>query len=270
MDKILVPTDFSDNAFNALSYAVSLANHFGSQITLLHAHSVSGTSGMFPSAASFVKKEAAERAAAAIEKVEPQLTTGGQIDTKIVQGSTTHLITELADTEEYDLILMGTQGASGLAEVFLGSTANAVIKEARVPVLVIPEGFAYRPIKQILFAIDDEGIAHAGVVKPLLQLAKKMQAPVRVFHQALGFGQDGIDPSIGLYLEEVEHSFHYELDREAVNASINSFVKDSGADLLCMLRRPRGFLEEVFHVSATTKAVFDSPVPLLVLKDDIL
>jgi len=66
----------------------------------------------------------------------------------------------------------------------------------------------------------------------------------------------------------VEHSFHYELDRDEVNESINSFVKDSAADLLCMLRRPRGFMEEVFHVSATTKEVFDSPVPLLVLKDE--
>ena len=91
---------------------------------------------------------------------------------------------------------MGTQGATGLAEIFLGSTTNSVIKEAQTPVLAIPEGFTYQPITQIVFAIDDEGIAHAGVVKPLLQLAKKMQAPVRVFHQALDFDQDGIDPSI--------------------------------------------------------------------------
>lgn len=268
MNKILVPTDFSDNAFNALSYAVSLANHFDSQVTLLHTYTVSSTSGMFVSVESFIKKDAAEQALAAVKQVEPKLKTGHQIDTQILRGDTTHLIAELADKQEYDLIVMGTQGATGLAEIFLGSITNSVIKEAQTPVLAIPEGFTYQPITQIVFAVDDEGVAHAGVVKPLLQLAKKMQAPVRVFHQALDFDQDGIDPSIDLYLEEVEHSFHYELDRDEVNESINSFVKDSNANLLCMLRRPRGFLEEVFHVSATTKEVFDSPVPLLVLKDE--
>lgn len=267
MHKILVPTDFSDNAFNALSYAVSLANHFDSEITLLHTYTVSSTSGMFVSVASFIKKDAAEQALAAVKKVEPKLKTSSSIDTQILKGSTTHLIAELADTQNYDLIVMGTQGASGLAEVFLGSTTNAVIQEAKTPVLAVPEGFSFQPIKQIVLAIDDEGIAHAGVVKPLVRLAKKMRAPVRVFHQALDFDRDGIDPSVDLYLEEVEHSFHYGLDREAVNDSINSFIKDNQADMLCMLRRQRSFLEKVFHASATTKEVFNSPVPLLVLQD---
>jgi nucleotide-binding universal stress UspA family protein len=50
--------------------------------------------------------------------------------------------------------------------------------------------------------------------------------------------------------------------------SITDFAKDNGASLLCMIRRKRGFLENVFHVSATTKTIFDSPLPLLVLKGE--
>lgn len=267
MHKILVPTDFSENAFNALEYAVEMANLFGSSITLLHTYTASSTSGMFVSVESFMKKDAAEQALLALRKVEPRLQGEAAVDTQILRGPTNRTIREVADEQGYDLIIMGTQGASGLAEVFLGSTANSVIKDALTPVLAIPNGSSYRPIRQIVFAIDDEGIGHAGVVKPLVQLAKKTHAPVRVFHQALDAERDGIDPSVDLYLEEVEHSFHYELDQEDINESINSFVKDNQAELLCMLRRSRGFLEEVFHRSATTKEVFDSPVPLLVLKD---
>jgi nucleotide-binding universal stress UspA family protein len=268
MKKILVPTDFSDNAFNALSYAVELANEFGSQIILLHTYTVSSTSGMFVSVESFIKKDAAEQALMTVRKVESKLSPPSYINTQILRGDTTRLIAQVAEEHACDLIIMGTKGASGLAEVFLGSTTNAVIKEATAPVLAIPEDFTYRPIKQMVFAIDDQGIAHAGVVKPLVLLSKKLRAPIRIFHQAMEFDRDGIDPSVDLYLEEVEHSFHYELDKEEVNDSINQFVEESKADLLCMLRRKRGFLEEVFHVSATTKEVFDSPVPLLVLKGE--
>ncbi len=267
MNKLLVPTDFSENADNALRYAIELANEFGSSVTLLHTYTVSSTAGMFVSVESFIKKDAAEELLRRVHQMEPRLRDGSPLSTQLLRGGTAQVIADLADGQGYDLIIMGTQGASGLREIFLGSTTNAVINEADTPVLAIPSGHSYQPIKEIVFAVDDEGIGHAGILKPLVRLSKQLQAPVRIFHQALDFDRDGIDPSVDLFLDEVEHSFHYELDREDINQSINDFVASTQAQMLCMLRRKRGFLEEVFHSSASTKEVFNSPVPLLVLKD---
>jgi nucleotide-binding universal stress UspA family protein len=122
-------------------------------------------------------------------------------------------------------------------------------------------------LEKIVLAIDEEGLEGTEVVRPMVAISKAYDAPVCVFHQSAAFEQDGIDPSIDAALTGVEHSFHYELEDEGVNESINNFLVDCGAQLLVMVRRQRGFLEEVFHVSATTKKVFNTPVPLLVLKE---
>lgn len=269
MRKILIPTDFSSNAMGALQYGVGLANAIGNvELTLFHTYEVHSNAGMFVSVSDFMKKDAVDQSLEAIKSVEPRLQNGVTIDSQILRGHTVDLITDFARRNRYDLILMGTQGASGLQEIFFGSTTNAVLKESEVPVLAVPAGYRYTPVEKIVLAIDEEGLDSQEMVKPMVVISKAFDAPVSVFHQSAAFERDGIDPSVDEALGEMEHSFHFELEDENVNESINNFVLDSGAQLLVMVRRQRGFLEEVFHVSATTRKVFNTPVPLLILKED--
>ncbi|MCB0572781.1 MAG: universal stress protein [Phaeodactylibacter sp.] len=268
MKKILAPTDFSPNADNALAYAIDFANKCGGHITLLHTYRLYSSAAVFISVESLMEEDARRQMDALLQRLEPQLRGTASIEGKVVRGDAVPVITDMAEKGGYSLIIMGTQGASGLKEIFIGSTANGVMKHTSVPVLAIPNGFSFRPIKKVVFAIDAGGISHPGVTSVLVQIAKKCGARAYVFHQGLGERDDGIDPSIDIYLDDIEHSFHYELEADGINASINSFVADYDADLLCMVRRQRGFLEEAFHVSATTREVFDSPVPLLVLHDE--
>ncbi len=269
MRKILLPTDFSDNAEQALSYAVALANRIGSvQLTLLHTYEVHSNAGMFVSVTSFMQKDAADQMLGLIQKAAPALENDVTLNSQILQGDTVRLITDFAQHNQYDLILMGTQGASGLREIFLGSTTNAVMQKAALPVLAVPSGYVFREVDKIVFAVDEAGVTQPSITRPLVDLAKSLAVPVCVFHQAEPFAKDGIDPSVDIFLEGVEHSFHYELEEDRIVDSINRFVADTGAQMLCMLRRRRGFLEEVFHVSVTSREVFNAPVPLLILQED--
>ncbi len=268
MKKILVPTDFSENAENALTYAVAIANHFGGTITLLHTYKVYSSAGMFLSVESYMEKEAAKNMLQIVNRIEPRLERGAAIESRIIRGDAVPVISDMADKSGYGLIIMGTQGSSALKEIFTGSTTNGVMRSTDTAVLAIPNGYDFKPIKNIVFAVDEEGISHAGITVPLAKIAKSFGAMVHVFHQDVGTEDDGIDPSIDIFLNGVEHSFHYELDEQAVNESINNFVAEYDAGLLCMVRRKRGFLEEAFHVSNTTKEVFNSPVPLLILHDE--
>lgn len=269
MKKILVPTDFSLNAKGALDYAVGLATVLGNiELTLLHTYEVHSNAGMFVSVSNFMKKDAFNQTLEAIKSVQPKLQNGVTIDSQILRGHNVDLITDFARRNHYDLILMGTQGASGLQEIFFGSTTNAVLKQSEVPVLAVPAGYRYAPVEKIVLAIDEEGLQHQEMIEPLRKISKAYDAPVCVFHQSAEFERDGIDPSIDNVLCDLEHSFHYELEKERVNESINDFIVDCGAQLLVMVRRQRGFLEEVFHVSATSRKVFNTPVPLLILKED--
>jgi nucleotide-binding universal stress UspA family protein len=267
MKKILVPTDFSENAYNALNFAIAFANEFGSEITLIHTFKLYSSTGMFISVESYMEEDARKDLAEMIRETLPKLKNGASIKHKLYRGDAAPVIASVADKENYDLIIMGTQGASGLKEVFTGSTTNGVIKASHTPLLMIPEGFTYRPVKSAVFAIDQNEISGKKVVTPLVKMAKTFQTKINIFHQDTGGKDTGIKAKIREYLDPVEASFHFSLDRQQITASIDEFVEEMHADLLCMVRRKRSFLENIFHQSVTTEEAFHSQIPLLVLHD---
>lgn len=268
MKKILVPTDFSPNANNALKYAIRIANQFGSTITLLHTFKVYSSAGMFISVESYMEEDAAVQMKELVTSMKAQLASSAELHGKVLRGDAIPSISKMADQLDYDLIVMGTQGATGLKEIFIGSVTNGVIKNTATPVLAIPSEFGYQDIKRVVFAVDEGGISRRSVVVALLDIATGFDAKVLIYHKDIGDGDAGIDPSIHHHLQSIEHSFHYELDIDDISSSIHDFIEDKEADLLCMIRRKRGFLERIFHISATSREAFDSKVPLLILHDE--
>ncbi len=268
MQRILVPTDFSPAARNALDYAIQLANHFGSRITLLSTYRAYSNAGTLVDVEDYMKQDSAEEMLTLIKPVEPLLENGALLDSKIVHGDPAPAIASYAKQEGYDLIVMGTTGATGLKEIFTGSTTNAVIKAATVPVLAVPTQAPFRHLRNMILAIDEKPITSAKVTAALRELAQVHSAHIYVFHQMVGDDSKGVDPSVGMYLDGLEASIHYELDPEDVNTSLEEFVKEHPADLLVMVRRKRSFFEGLFHRSVTAREVFHSGLPMLILHDE--
>ncbi len=268
MKKLLVPTDFSENAACAYDYAIDIANRFGSQITIINSYHLASTATVMVSVESMMKEDAEAEMASLLNTLRPRLKEGVAIEGKVVRGDAVGSISRTASTGHYDLIVMGTQGASGLKEIFSGSTANGVIKNSGLPVLAIPAGYMFKPFDTILFAVDESGLSSPTPMSALLSLAKSYGAKVRVYHKDTGEDDKGIDPTIDMFLEGVEHSFHYELEAERMHQSLTDFAQDYDAGLLCMIRRKRSFLERIFHQSATKREVFQIRIPMLVLQDD--
>jgi nucleotide-binding universal stress UspA family protein len=98
--KILFATDLSENARLALAYAVSMANLRGIGITIVHA----------------------------LEESPGLVKSGNPVD----------VIIEAAEKTGCDILVMGTQGHGGLAQMMMGSTARKVLRQSRIPVLVVP------------------------------------------------------------------------------------------------------------------------------------
>lgn len=265
MKKLLVPTDFSENARNALAYAIEIANLFGSHIHLLHTYKLPRKAGMFISVDRYVLEEIRPDMKLWEDWAEKKLRNGASVSSSIIRDHTVRTIAHTAEEEEIDLIVMGTQGASGLKEVFMGSTTGAVLQQVSIPLLAIPSDFGFQPIRTIVLAVDDLDISSHQVVAPLTRLARSFEARVMVYHLEKELEDTGVDPSVDIFLDGVDHSFHFELERKELNRSINGFVEENKADLLCLIRRPRGFIEGFFRTSVTRKKVFSSPVPLLVL-----
>ena len=159
---------------------------------------------------------------------------------------------------------MGTQGASGLKEVFFGSNTNGVIKNTTIPVLAIPESYTYNPPRTIILSVDSEPIKSKETLMPLLQFVKEFDAKVLVLHVHPPGQPHSADPALHLYLADVPHEFHT-VEGEDISANINGFIVEKKADLLCMIKKDRGFMGNMLHASVTQINVFKSTIPVLIL-----
>lgn len=267
MKKILVPTDFSRHADNALSFAIGIANRFGSQITLFHTFKVRKTASMLVSIDRYVKGDADDELQACLERNKAQLLNGATMEGLVVKADAVDAIADKADKQGYDLIVMGTQGASGLAEVFMGSTTNGVIRHSKTPVLAIPEGCQFEAFRSIVLAMDSKEIQSDDILKTLISLVQAYEARLSVYHKVEGSDDQGVDAALSYWLEGIEHANHFDFSSESINESLSSFMEEYKGDLLCMIRHKRGFLASLFHQSVTRKEAFTSSVPLLILQD---
>ena len=267
MNKLLVPTDFSDNAENALNYAINLANHFESKIYLLSIFQAHSPAGSMKNIERFLKEENEAQLLVLDKKYRNTILRESGLETFTVNGyQTVGTISGFADSHNIDLIVMGTQGSSSLNEIFIGSTTVGVIKKANKPILAIPCGYQFKPFKKIVLALDECDPFPIEQIKPLISLAKSYKSKILVYHIAEPDEENGVSPSIDEYLKGMDYSIHENIGISDVNEGINAFVKRNEADLLCMITRKRRFLGNIFNPSVTSKEAFDSPVPLLVLR----
>jgi len=146
LTKILAANDFSDDSTRALGYAEELARKFGAEIVVLHVDQplapVMLAPEFGPSIDTGVMSRIAEEqrllAQKELDKIVGRLRDGGLKARSLLRVGAPFLeIINAAQTENADLIVMGTHGRSGLAHVLLGSVAERVVQKAACPVLTV-------------------------------------------------------------------------------------------------------------------------------------
>jgi nucleotide-binding universal stress UspA family protein len=139
--KILFPLDLTENSSKVLPYVLSISEKYNSIVYLIHVVQDLNKWGKLyvphPSMDKF-QEEAVEVAKKAMDKVcENKLQSCPNFQKKVVSGDTVDEILKVVESEEIDLLIMGTHGRKGLEHVFFGSVAENVVKKSPVPVLVI-------------------------------------------------------------------------------------------------------------------------------------
>src|SRR5471030_2393649 len=148
IQKILLPTDFSEYSAAATKYACELATKFDAELHILHTletHLVSTPNfAMGLDLPKYVSesKAAAEKSLAGV--LDPKWAAGRKVIQAVVEGSPKVQIIQYARKQNIDLIVLATQGRTGLAHVIVGSVAETVVRTAPCPVLTVrPEGHQF-------------------------------------------------------------------------------------------------------------------------------
>jgi nucleotide-binding universal stress UspA family protein len=268
MKRILVPTDFSPVADNAIRHAIGIAAAFGSELFLYHTYTFDRFNYNldFPEDQQPLTKELERKMDLTMRKFQEEITQKGlSVKTVVERGDILSLFKRKVQAHGIDLIVMGSKGATGLKRVIFGSVAALAMETAKVPVLVVPPEHAYGPLHHIILAMDDNG-ADDSVLTPLQKLAARFSAKVIVLNVSTGSGSNTLDKT-ALSLEGVETAYREVPLAKSVNESINAYIESEGCDLLSMVRREKGFFESIFKKSVTKEQVLNSRVPLLVLPE---
>jgi len=266
MIKILVPVDFSATSSNALRYALHLFDTISLEITLLHVFSSNPTSMTMKNIGGVIYKDSMqtmERLLESIQKEFPNVT----FKIKIINNHAISSITSLGNSGEYNFIVMGTKGASGLKEVFLGSVAGGVISKTTAPVLVVPDAHLFHHLDEVILALGDSPLSDPKVVDPLRHIAKLQKSKIKVLHISEK-KTDTIEKTLA-DIKDLNPSVEYAFGTGNTNQDLHDYITMNDSRLICLVRGHKGFFNRLFKESVTLKQTFESPVPLLILHDMI-
>jgi nucleotide-binding universal stress UspA family protein len=185
LKNILFATDYSPAANAALPYVTGIAARYGSKIFAVHVRTpeVYGTAlpESWPILAEAAEKIGREEAAGLKRRL-------GDIPHEVVigEGDVWGVVSRIVKIRDIDLIIVGTRGRTGIGKVFLGSVAEAIFRQAPVPVLTVgphtsAEAEKKLEMKEILFATDFSDSAQAAAAYAI-SLAQEHEARLTILH----------------------------------------------------------------------------------------
>lgn len=195
MKKILVPTDFSDEAKTALDFAVQLANKSNGTICILHVLEIPSSSfsiagDVYAGAVALDEVYNTKLMEVIKENMQEQVSyaedRGIAVESIIEYGNVYRKIEDTSKEMDADLIVMGTKGVSGWEEVLVGSNAEKVIRRSKIPVLTIKHPLNIDHLKNMVFAIGEPGDRSVAFVKEFQKLVNatchllKVYRPVKM------------------------------------------------------------------------------------------
>lgn len=261
-NNILVPTDFSDVAECALQHAIKVAQAYKNEITLLFIFEEGILGGLFSGSQSDVMKDAI---GTKLQLKADEITKASRIKTsyRIGKGKVYKAISEIANEEHFDSIIMGSHGASGLEQI-VGSNASRTIQYAEVPVVVVKNSnIGAKGYSKIVMPIDLT-IETRQKVDWAIHLAKKFDSEIHVVYSKSS--DEYLDRKIQNNIAQVEYDLKFKnvkyqiyefkdgvLDNFATE--IHNYANIVNADLILAMTHTEKGISEIIIGTLTQQIV---------------
>lgn len=269
---ILLPTDFSDNAWSAALYAIKL--YADEQCTFHFLHSTkmktSSMSNISNKLISVLVENAEKDLAKLKAKVEKEYANENHtykvfLSTNILHNS----IEVLVEKEEIDIIVIGTKGATLAKEIIFGSNTVNVIKQIKnCPVLVIPNEYKYIQPEEIAFPTDYNR-PYGEELSALKDLADLYNSKIRIVHinteEAISESQKQNLALLKIGLDHYDSIFHWMPNCDKKEKAINDFIKELKINILVMINYKHSFLENLVKEPVIKNIGFHPTIPFLVI-----
>jgi nucleotide-binding universal stress UspA family protein len=273
MKTILVPTDFSPAAQNAVNYAAEMASLINAKLILFNVYYVPAVPAEVPLL--MPEEEIREASMQSLQNIREKLVSqhaGLEIGCESQFGIPPDEIQSFTERTGIDMIVMGIHGAGYLSEQLMGSVATTLVRRAKCPVLVVAENVKFRSIKKVVLAYDHGETLLDSTLEPLRDLCRSFDSEVYVLNV---LSESGRTESVSDVISEIKadtalnglrHSFHTSSDENVVKG-INQFTEKVGADMVVMIPKMHRLLDRILNESKTKEMAFHSKIPLLALHE---
>ena len=271
--KILLPTDFSENASSAIKYAIKLYDTEPCVFYLLHTWTFTNTGTRTYITTSYIDdlKETSEKKLKALkEKVEAE-SNNADHEFKTLFCVNDFLKSMELNVEKYkiDMIIMGTKGSSGIHQFLFGSNTVALMNKIQsCPILAVPDAFEFVTPKFVGFPTDYNHF-YDNELEQIKDLSKLYDSKIKVFYVSkkciLSEKQNYNFTMLKAYLEDYPTSFHWGEGVANKEVAINTFVDEFKIDILTMINYKHSFIEDIVKEPVIKKIGFHPKVPFLVI-----
>jgi len=278
MMKILLPTDFSETARNAMEYALNFFKGESCTFYFLNIYTAgnyttgdlwqaSGEESVYD-ALLLNKKIKLE---VLIDQLEQEYRNKKYKFKGIADyDEFTDAINQVVELNEINFIVMGTEGAKGVKELVFGTHTQNVIHKVDCPILVVPKGIVFKGFKKILLTLDYDYKFNLSVIKPLIRLMTKHKTSLDILRMKKeDANSDDLvkeEKKIERSFKGTKHKIHMISEVHTVEA-INSLVQAMRIDMNVISAKKELFLDRVLYGSSVSKIINRSRIPLLVLHE---
>lgn len=261
MKNILVPVGSSKNAVSHLQYAVDFAKAFGAKLHVVQIYNIYTKAGTMIKVDHILERESLEFLKSHVAKVD---TKGVDVHIKTFKGKLVDTIELVCKSLDIDLILIEPRTNSVREEVYLGKTSGKIIKQTNIPALIVPEGYTYKPIIYILMALKSAIIKKENALNPLMDIKNQFKSIVNLLLVKTPYHNEGdfdIDEKLSAIITNTTYT-----ENATTFQGVLEHYKDNDPDLLCVVRRKRGFFIKLWEKNTILKKDFQSTtLPVLVL-----
>ncbi len=281
MKNILIPTDFSENSWNAVKYSLEFFKNTECDFYLLHVTQIynyaSAESPVMPlPSVEVIDKTILKQTKTQLKKLLKKIDglppnpkhnfyTISNYD-YFIDAVKAHVV-----EKNIDLIVMGTKGASGLKKVMIGSNTGDLITRVKCPVLIVPENAAFKEIKEIAFPTDYHLFYPTKILNNILEFIKMYDSSLRIVHIAKNdeeiteFQMENKEFLKNFFAEE-KHNFH-RITNKKIEDGVQCFVESRDIDMIIMIAKNLNLFQLILFRPTVEEISYHTDVPFLVLHE---
>ncbi|GGG43122.1 universal stress protein UspA [Croceivirga lutea] len=281
MKRILLPTDFSDNAWNAIFTALKLYANMECQFYLLHAYepkSINLLGRKSQKRLGFIYDSLSQSSEKELKKIlaylhENHKNAKHTFESISTASSLEEAVVNSTINSDIDMIIMGTQGATGAKEIFLGSNTVKVLKKInKLPIIVVPEAYNFQKLKKVIFPTDYIKSYEKFALHPLIELVTLWKSKLHILHitseNVLNATQQTNKKILQERLFSLQNSFENVAFNSNIAHSLEKYLVDNETQLMAIIRHHHSFWEKLIGEPVIKKVAFHTSVPVLMLPED--